>query len=220
MANVASEKFDRKKVVERLTKLEKFKASVKALEAMDDEGLKAVDEKFPDDTENKEDANKGEEKKVEKVEKVEAKSEADNEQVITNSKPTDKSVNSATLTKPLTEEEYLASAPPSIRDMVNRHKEAENEYRTELITNLKSSQDTYTEAELREMSTSQLEKTTKLLGKSTVAQAPIRSYVGRGFPTSAKEDNNDVYVNYPKPYDIAINSGKEQSQSKSQSKSN
>lgn len=114
-----------------------------------------------------------------------------------------------------TEEKYLSKAPKSIRDMVNRHKQIDQEYREELIAALEETkQDVYTKVELSAMETEQLEKVSKLLkvnSNDTRVNSNgsniVRNFSGRGFPRVNKAED-DVYTNYPKPYDLALNSKK------------
>lgn len=111
-----------------------------------------------------------------------------------------------------TEEKYLSKAPKSIRDMVNRHKQIDNDYREELIAALEETkQDVYTKVELSAMETEQLEKVSKLLkvnsNDTRTSNVPIRNFSGRGFPRVNKAED-DVYTNYPRPYDLALNSKK------------
>lgn len=99
--------------------------------------------------------------------------------------------------KPLTEEEYLAQAPDSIKSIVSEHKAAQAAKRTKLVNELKVAQSAYSEAELTALPTDQLEKISKI----TTAAAPKKDFSLSGAPraaASAEEDENSA----PKPIDM------------------
>jgi len=99
----------------------------------------------------------------------------------------------------LNEEEWLKTAPPSIRDLVTRSKTAEAAQKKELKTALVAAQKEYTEAELDAMSVDQL---TRLARLANVPDTQTVDYSGRGFPRTAEE--SDVYRNPPDGYRMAL----------------
>ena len=100
--------------------------------------------------------------------------------------------------KPLTEEEYLAMAPESIRTMVAEKKASDAATKSTLMSSLKTAQKVYTEAELGEMSIGQL---TKLATLAKVAE-PV-DYSGRGVARASADGD---YMRQPPPdaYRIAL----------------
>jgi len=98
--------------------------------------------------------------------------------------------------KPLTEEEFLAQAPESIRTLVTRQKEADAKLKNQLISAMKGSQDEYTEAELSSMSTEQLSRLARL------AKVDTLDFSGQGLPRAA--EHSDVFLNPPDSYKIAL----------------
>lgn len=102
---------------------------------------------------------------------------------------------------PLTEEQYLAQAPESIRSMFAKYKAQDQARRTALISTLKSSQQVYNEKRLAAMSTDQLEEVAALT-KSAIpdtSSTPV-SYAGRGM---AVPPNTPAVTEPPDPYDLA-----------------
>lgn len=104
--------------------------------------------------------------------------------------------------KPLTEEEYLAQAPESIRTLVTRQKAADAAAKTKLVAALKSSQKEFTEEELNVMPVDQLERL------SRVAQVSVEDegvdFSGLGLPRAAESTDDDVYTNPPDGYKLAL----------------
>lgn len=94
---------------------------------------------------------------------------------------------------PLTEEQYLAQAPQSVRDLVSRQKAADAARRTELVKTLKAAQGEYTEAELTAMPLEQLER----LARATKAAVPEVDYSLRA-PRAAGQNQGAA----PKPPDL------------------
>lgn len=95
--------------------------------------------------------------------------------------------------KPLTEDEYLAQAPASVKAIVAEHKAASAKRRTDLvgqITTAAASKDLYTPAELEGKELSELEKIAKL----ATASAPKVDNSGRGLPRVEGEPDS-----VPKP---------------------
>lgn len=86
-------------------------------------------------------------------------------------------------TKPLTEEEYLATAPDSIKQIVSDYKAAQARRKQELVGSLKTAQAEYTEAELGAMDVPQLER----LARVAKAAEPAVDNSGRGLPRAASE---------------------------------
>jgi hypothetical protein len=98
--------------------------------------------------------------------------------------------------KVLSEDDYLAQAPDSIKEIVENHKKVQATKRVTLISGLKAAQGTYSEDELKAMSVDQLEKLDTLVK----AQAPKKDFSGAGAPrAAASEDDNKA----PKPIDMA-----------------
>lgn len=90
----------------------------------------------------------------------------------------------ATASAPLTEEEYLKTAPESIRDIVVSHKAAQATRKAALVATLKGAVDgAYTETELSAMPVDQLEKLSKVAAKASLQSAmPV---AGRAMPRGA-----------------------------------
>lgn len=65
--------------------------------------------------------------------------------------------------QPQTEDEWLDSAPDSVKNLVRRHQAEEAEQRMNLISNLKVSQDVYTLEQLKAKPTTELEALAKVL---------------------------------------------------------
>lgn len=124
----------------------------KALEAMSDAGLNALEAKF-------------------KAQEEEPKPEDD--------KPGD--VVASPVAKPaeMTEEEWLAQAPQSLRAMHAKFKAQESAQHTALVTTLKGAQEGYTEDELKAMSVDQLSK----LAAALKVDEPTRDYSARNLST-------------------------------------
>lgn len=82
--------------------------------------------------------------------------------------------------KPLTEDEYLAQAPESVRAIVAQHKAREASRRTEIVKLIGASshKDVYTKQELESKSLEELEKLAKIVG---AASASVDNS-GRGLP--------------------------------------
>jgi hypothetical protein len=99
------------------------------------------------------------------------------------------------LTEAQEEEKFLASAPPSIKRIVALSKAAEARQREGLLKALQSTtaKTVYTEAELKAMSTEQLEKLHMALGGAQVIDNS-----GRGLPRAAAADDEDI----PAPPDM------------------
>lgn len=103
-----------------------------------------------------------------------------------------------------TEEAWLASAPQSIRSLVTAAKASENARRTQLVTVLKSAQAEYSEAELTAMPVAELERISRL----AQANVPEIDYTARA-PRAASASAEDVYINPPSGYKIALAARKE-----------
>lgn len=109
----------------------------------------------------------------------------------------------------LSEDEYLATAPQTIRDIVKAAKAADVAKRTSLLASLKANQDEFTEAELVAMSTEQLERFNRLCGAvaesdEEIEAAPAIDYSART-PRAAASKN----TNPPDGYAVALAARKE-----------
>jgi len=102
----------------------------------------------------------------------------------------------AAAAKPLTEEEFMANAPESLRSLIARQQRQETAFKAELVAELKAAQEEYSETELSAMPIEQLQRMAR------VARIEVQpDFSGRGLPrvlSSKKED--DVYANPPDPY--------------------
>lgn len=113
-----------------------------------------------------------------------------------------------------TDDEYLKTAPQSIKDIVASFKASEATKKEKLIGELKDvANGVYSEAELKAMGSNELERLVKLAGKGTPKQDDtsddsilrVRDFSGRGLPRAAaardeEEDKKDVFLNPPDPY--------------------
>lgn len=104
----------------------------------------------------------------------------------------------AAAAKPMTEDEYLASAPESIRVLVARQKAIDAAKKTTLVAALKSSQTEYPEAELNTLSVEVLERLSRL----AKVDADV-DFSGRGLPRNDNQ-TDDVFSNPPDGYKLAI----------------
>jgi hypothetical protein len=107
-----------------------------------------------------------------------------------------------------TEDEWMRTAPASVRSLVDRAKAQEAEVKGRLVASLKAAQKVYTEAELTAMSVEQLQKLAQV---ANVEEQPT-NFGGLGFPRAASEASDDVYRNPPDGYRIALDkkSGKKE----------
>lgn len=105
--------------------------------------------------------------------------------------------------KQLTEEQFLAIAPDSIRTLVKKTRDDETQRKAEIVASLKTAQAEYTESELAAMPLEGLER----LARIAKVDMPV-SYVGaRMAPRSLTENidpKDDVYANPPDPYAASI----------------
>jgi len=89
--------------------------------------------------------------------------------------------------KPLTEEEYLAEAPDSIKTIVSEHKAAAAKRHLGLVKQIKTlAKDVYTDDELTAMPADQLDKVLKV----AAASAPKKDFSG-GAPRAASAEEED-----------------------------
>lgn len=115
-------------------------------------------------------------------------------------KPEEKSA--TTETAPVTEvseEEFLKTAPESIRQLVADRKAQDTAEKTDLVTSLKDAQSEYSEEELQAMDLKSIRRL------AAVVNVPKRDFSGRGVPrdaSAAKAD--DVFLNPPDPYAAAL----------------
>ena len=118
--------------------------------------------------------------------KAAADKKAADEKAAADKAAADKAAADEAAKQPQTEEEWLKTAPASIRDMVSRQKTADQKKKDELVAGLKTAQSVYSEDKLKTMSIEELENLDKLV-KSTAA--PV-DYSGRGagVPRDAKQN--------------------------------
>lgn len=100
-----------------------------------------------------------------------------------------------------TEAEWLKSAPPGIKTLLDRQKAQDDARRDELVESLKTAQSEYVEDELRAMEISQLEKLAKIAKlvedpKDFSGRETVRLRTARG--------KDDVFLNPPNPYEEAL----------------
>jgi len=107
--------------------------------------------------------------------------------------------------QPPTEEEWLKTAPPSIRTLVADAKATEAAQKERLLTALKGAQKEYTEEELKAMDSKQLARIARLANVEATPGAV--DYSGRGFPRV--NNDQDVYRNPPSGYRAALDARKE-----------
>jgi hypothetical protein len=105
--------------------------------------------------------------------------------------------------KPQTEEEYLKTAPDSIKTLVADHKARQAARRTVLVTQLKTAQKVYSEKDLTDMPMEQLEKTAQLTFGENFDK-PDYSGQGGHLETAEGGDKGDVYANPPDPFAKAL----------------
>jgi hypothetical protein len=103
-------------------------------------------------------------------------------------------------TKELTEEEFLRTAPPAIRTMVQRHKDADAKAHGELVASLKTAQKVHSEDALKAKSLEQLQEIAALL------QMPPVDYSLRAVPRAAEASADGEYKSQPPPdgYKLAL----------------
>jgi hypothetical protein len=85
------------------------------------------------------------------------------------------------LEAPKSEEEFLKSAPKSLRDMLNAAKAQTEAEHTALVDSLKTAQASFNEDELKAMDVPQLQKIAGLLKVET----PVADFSGKGLPRAA-----------------------------------
>lgn len=111
----------------------------------------------------------------------------------------------AATAKTVTEEEYLANAPESIRALVTRQKQADATKKANLVSVLKTCQSEYPEAELATMSVDQLERLDRVLGASRLTE--VNGDLAVDFsarPVVRAAGENDPHLNPPDPYNAHI----------------
>jgi hypothetical protein len=99
----------------------------------------------------------------------------------------------------LSEQEWLAAAPPEVRRNFERMRAAETARKATLVTELKTAQAEYTEAELQAMDVEQLERIARIARLAV----PEPDFSGRGTPRAAATADDPVR-NPPKAYDLAL----------------
>ena len=100
--------------------------------------------------------------------------------------------------KPKTEEEFLATAPESIRTLVADKKAQDEAQKGTLVTALKTAQSEYSEDELKAMDLKSLRRL------ANVASVEQPDYSGRGVVPNRTAAEADVYRNPPDGYALAI----------------
>lgn len=103
----------------------------------------------------------------------------------------------AAAAKPLTEAEYLAQAPETIRTLVAEKRAQDAARKLQLVTTLKTAQKEYTEAELTAMDVAQLER----IARVASAAVPEIDYSQRGFPRAAVTVEDEEAA--PPPIDLS-----------------
>jgi hypothetical protein len=98
----------------------------------------------------------------------------------------------------LTEEQFLASAPESIRSLIADKKAQDEATKTALVASLKAAQSEYTEDELSAMDIKSLERLSKV---AKVDDAAPVNFIGRGVPRTAADAN--TYAP-PDPYKAGL----------------
>lgn len=96
----------------------------------------------------------------------------------------------------LSEEEFLAKAPSSIKSLIENHKAQEAELRADLVSALKDC-GANTEDELKKMDTSTLRNLAKY------ARVNVPDFSGKGFPVQRDASEQRSYA-APKPYTLAL----------------
>lgn len=106
----------------------------------------------------------------------------------------------AAAAKPMTEEEFMANAPASLRSLITRQQQQETSFKAELVAELKAAQEEYSETELAAMPIDQLQRMARM------ARIELRpDFSGRGLPrVLSNKKQDDVYANPPDPYAEAI----------------
>ena len=102
----------------------------------------------------------------------------------------------------LSEEEFLAKAPSSIKSLIENHKAQEAELRADLVSALKDC-GANTEDELKKMDTSTLRNLAKY------ARVNVPDFSGKGLPVQRNASEQPSYA-APKPYTEAIKASREQ----------
>jgi hypothetical protein len=104
-----------------------------------------------------------------------------------------------------TDEQWLKTAPASVRSLVESAQKREDTERTRLVAAIGKQTKVYTEAELKAMSVEQL---TKLAAASGV-EAEAVDFSGMGMPRAAEGGaQSDVYLNPPNGYRVALDAKK------------
>lgn len=101
---------------------------------------------------------------------------------------------------PLTEEAFMAVAPPELKSLIERTKAADTALKTDLVTALKACQSEYSESELAAMDIESL----KRLARVAKLEEEPRTYEGRGVPRALADNKTDVFANPPDPYKDAL----------------
>ena len=100
---------------------------------------------------------------------------------------------------PQSEEEFLQTAPESVKAIVADHKAAQVKAKTALVGQLKSAQAEFNEAELNSMSVTELSRMARL-----VQIEPEADFSGRGVVRAAASSEADVFSNPPDGYALAL----------------
>lgn len=185
---------DRKATIDALAKCQHNPIKdVKALELFNDEGLKALEAHCTSQSEAfaaLEERATGAEGELKALQEKTGTSEAKIKTLEADLK---------TARKPLSEEDWMKQAPTSIRSLVERQKQVDEEKKEGLVEALKAAQEVYDEEALKVMSIDDLEKTAKLLKLDEPVQGDFSA--GRRIPVQrAAAGKDDPYQNPPDPY--------------------
>jgi leucyl-tRNA synthetase len=182
-----------------ITKLSKCKYNpiqdIKALEAFSDEGLRMLDGHCSKTS----DAFKALEDELQesttRIETLEAAAEEHDTQV----RGLQAELRTAKRApKEMSEEDWFKAAPESVRSLVEKQRQQDEEKKADLVESLKAAQDAYTEDELKAMSLVTLEKHAKMLKLDEPAKGDFST--ARPAPRMRAAGEADVYLNPPDPY--------------------
>ncbi len=98
-------------------------------------------------------------------------------------------------------EEWSKTAPPEVRSLVEKYRKFDEEKKATLVAALKAAQSAFSEDELKAMDVEHLER---------LASVAKVDYSGRGTVRHAEGDKDDVYLNPPDGYAIALKARSEQ----------
>ena len=96
--------------------------------------------------------------------------------------------------KTLTETEFMAAAPATIKTLITKAQKQEADQKAFLVTELKTAQAEFSEEELGKMGVDELAR----LARVVKIEQP--DFSGRGIPRAAAEKKDDTFANPPDPY--------------------